>query len=101
MKREVRTFAKLVQRIHYADDLDLQRIVQAPQVFDFGNIVEIQTRPTLAKNESVRIIGNLAQPLDITVVSRLIDRAGEVLVSLDLVGLTARRMEGLALIVSP
>ena len=33
------------------------------------------------------IIGNLAQPLDITVVSRLINRAGELVVGLDLVGL--------------
>ena len=38
----------------------------------------------------MRIIGNLAQPLDIAVVSRLIDRAGELLVGLDLVGLVRK-----------
>lgn len=38
----------------------------------------------------MRIIGNLAQPLDIAVVSRLIDRAGEFLVGLDFVGLVRK-----------
>lgn len=38
----------------------------------------------------MRIIGNLAQPLNIAVVSRLIDRAGELLVGLDLVGLVRK-----------
>ena len=84
---KLRAVVQIVERFHGGHDLNLQGIEQAPQVHDFRNIVKIEAGPALAQDEAVGVIGDLAQARNVAVVLRLVDRTGELVVGLGLLGL--------------
>ena len=52
-----------------------------------GDVPEIQARPALTKDKAVRIIRDFPQRFDVAVVFGPIDRAGQLLVSFELIRL--------------
>ncbi len=81
--RELTSFQRA--RFEDGDDFQLQRLMEPSQLAEFLLFAEIQARPALTQDEAMRVIRDLSQCPDVAVVFRLIDGAGELLVSFELV----------------
>ena len=54
-------FAQAVRRFEHADDLQLQALPQPFQLRDLLAVAEVEAVPAFPENESVRVVGDLAQ----------------------------------------
>ncbi len=57
----LRAFAQAVCGFEYANDLQLQTLPQPFQLRDLLPVAEVEAAPALPENESVRVVGDLAQ----------------------------------------
>jgi len=80
----LRAFAQAVRGFEHADDLQFQTLPQPPQLRDLLPVAEVEAAPALPENETVRVVGDLAQRGEVAGVPRMIDRAGQLLIGFEL-----------------
>ena len=63
-------FAQAVRGFEHADDLQLQTLPEPLQLRDLLPVAEVEAAPALPENESVRVVGDLAQRGEVALVPR-------------------------------
>ncbi len=77
-------FAQAVRGFEHSDDLHFETLPQSPQLCDLLVVAEVEISPAFSENESVRVVGDLAQCGEVARVPRMIDRAGQLFIRFEL-----------------